>query len=85
MTIGPRVTQPTVMMPGAGFASETPGARSALFPGESLRVTAGAPSAAEGVDATVEAALTRDDPLGRRFAAAFRLPSPPMMAEWLKG
>ena len=84
MTIGPRVTQPTVMMPGAGFASETPGARSALFPGESLRVTEGKTSATEGVGREIEADITRDDWIGRMFAGVFNFPAPAVPEE-LKG
>ena len=84
MTIGPRVTQPTAMPPGTGFADATTGNPPAFFSGKSVRVTAGAASAAGGVDPAVEGDLRRDDALGMLFKKAFDLPVP-AMPEWLKG
>ena len=86
MTIGPRVTQPTVM-PGAGLAGVDVGGRPAGGFGDSVRVTVsprGGVGDASAVGAAIEADLTRSDALGAQFKAAFTLP-PPAMPEGLKG
>lgn len=49
----------------------------ALLSGAGVTLAAARPADPEGVDAAVEAALVRDDDLGRLMAAAFNLPAPP--------
>ena len=76
MTIGSNLPPLTAMPPGMGFVDATTGKKSAFLSGESVRVTVGAMSDAEGVDSTVEADLRRDDALGVQFSEAFNLPAP---------
>ena len=86
MTIGPRVTQPTVM-PGAGLAGVGVGGRPATGLGDAVRVTVsprGGVGDVSSVGAAIEADLTRSDALGAQFKAAFTLP-PPAMPEALNG
>ena len=84
MTIGSNLPPLVETPPGAGFVGEAPGGHPGLLSGASVRVTAGAASAAGGVDPKVEGDLRRDDTLGGMFRNAFILPAPAMPEE-LKG
>lgn len=59
---------------GAGEASAPDAAR--LLAGAGVTLAPGAPGDVEDVGPAVEAALTRDDALGRLMDAAFSLPPP---------
>ena len=81
MTIGPKLPPATAIPQGAGLAGKVPGKGQEVLSGAALRVTAGAVSSAEGVEAAVEGDLRRDDELGGMFAAAFKLPAPELDLE----
>ena len=76
ISLNTRATPPPVA--ATGFAPATPAATSAER--RALTVTDVRSSGTDAVEAVPDAALDRDDALGRLVNAAFNLPPPPMPA-----
>ena len=71
----------TTDLSATGQTASSQDARGAsLLAGEGVTFAASGLADVDGVTAEIEAALTRDDDLGRLMDRAFNLPAPPMPA-----